>query len=74
MKFKTHDEAIAYAQANGVVDKFEGMNCNDYLSYDQRECLGWDGISRRCDCGNRRVYWNAYGDEKSGFTAVATAW
>lgn len=21
-------------------------------------CRGWDGSSRRCDCGNRRVYWD----------------
>jgi len=21
-------------------------------------CRGWDGVSRRCDCGNRRVYWD----------------
>jgi hypothetical protein len=25
------------------------MNCDD--------CDGWDGVSRRCSCGNRRVYW-----------------
>lgn len=77
MKFKTKDEAIAYAEAmaeaNGGVDEFEGMNCNDYLSDDKPECIGWDGSSRRCECGNRRVYWEAYGDEKNGFTAVAVA-
>lgn len=22
----------------------------------------WDGMSRRCDCGNRRVYWTFDGD------------
>ena len=21
------------------------------------DCAGWDGESRRCQCGNRRVYW-----------------
>jgi hypothetical protein len=25
-------------------------NCED--------CRGWDGIEYRCDCGNRRVYWD----------------
>lgn len=24
---------------------------------DPEECSGWDGISTRCSCGNRRVYW-----------------
>ena len=35
---------------------FEGKNCD--------ECPGWDGISRRCECGNRRVCWQLsyYGD------------
>ena len=30
---------------------FEGKeNCEE-------DCRGWDGISHRCDCGNRRVNW-----------------
>jgi hypothetical protein len=24
--------------------------CSDY-------CRGWDGFERRCECGNRRIYW-----------------
>lgn len=28
---------------------FSGQNCD--------ECEGWDGVSRRCECGNRRVDW-----------------
>lgn len=28
---------------------FSGQNCDD--------CAGWDGLSRRCNCGNRRVSW-----------------
>ena len=28
---------------------FYGKNCED--------CGGWDGISKRCNCGNRRVDW-----------------
>ncbi len=78
MKFKTPEDAIAAAELKatetGGVDEFEGMNCNDYLSNDQQECLGWDGFSRRCLCGNRRVAWDAYGDEKSGYVATAVAW
>lgn len=30
---------------------FDGMNCDD--------CPGWDGESRRCQCGNRRVSWSS---------------
>lgn len=26
------------------------------------ECAGWDGRSRRCECGNRRVDWVSHGD------------
>lgn len=37
--------------------EFDGMNCNDYLELGQDECRGWDGVSRRCDCGNHRVGW-----------------
>jgi hypothetical protein len=29
---------------------FDGCNCDD------SDCR-WDGISRRCNCGNRRVDW-----------------
>ena len=29
---------------------FDGQNCDG-------PCRGWDGESRRCDCGNRRVCW-----------------
>lgn len=35
--------------------EFDGMNCNDFAEEDY--CDGWDGISRRCNCGNRRVDW-----------------
>ena len=33
--------------------EFDGMNCDDVSD----GCSGWDGISSRCSCGNRRVYW-----------------
>lgn len=33
----------------GLFD-FDGQNCDG-------PCNGWDGISGRCDCGNRRVSW-----------------
>jgi len=31
---------------------FDGQNC-------EGPCLGWDGRSHRCQCGNRRVQWTA---------------
>lgn len=37
---------------SGILTDFNGQNCE--------ECDGWDGVSRRCDCGNRRVGWNLY--------------
>lgn len=45
--------------------EFEGMNCNDFLKPGEPECPGWDGYSRRCKCGNRRVYFE---------DGVPTAW
>ena len=49
---KLGQEALDYFRANYDPDEmyeFDGMNCDS--------CIGWDGISRRCFCGNRRVYW-----------------
>lgn len=54
----TIQQALDKALADGWQDEFEGMNCNDYLEDDQPYCGGWDGKSRRCECGNRRVYWH----------------
>ncbi|MBI4060134.1 MAG: hypothetical protein HY403_01760 [Elusimicrobia bacterium] len=38
---------------------FNGQNCGDYD--ETRDCKGWDGESRRCQCGNRRVSWEIEG-------------
>jgi hypothetical protein len=56
----TEAEAIDKAIKESGEDyiDFSGMNCNDYLDDDQDACPGWDGESRRCFCGNRRVCWN----------------
>ena len=44
-----------YVESEGYFD-FDGNNCAD--AWDEGEdCLGWDGESRRCFCGNRRVSW-----------------
>ena len=52
---------------NGDYVGFNGWNCEDARYSDDDPCLGWDGYSRRCQCGNRRVSWVvegswAYGD------------
>lgn len=71
--YNTAQEAITVAEAIGWVDDFDGMNCNDYRD-GLDDCGGWDGVSRRCDCGNRRVYW-ATGQYASGkFYAYAEAY
>jgi hypothetical protein len=31
-----------------------GFHNRDYCDED---CRGWNGFNKRCDCGNRRVYW-----------------
>jgi hypothetical protein len=65
--------AIAYAEENGSIP-FDGMNCNDYKEDDEIECDGWDGASRRCDCGNRRVCWDFEKNPDGKFYAVARAY
>jgi hypothetical protein len=37
-------------EAGGFIE-FDGANCDG-------PCAGWDGESRRCDCGNRLVAWD----------------
>ena len=73
---KTAQEAIdAFEKQNGDdFIEFDGMNCNDYLDDDADECAGWQVGDHRCDCGNRRVSIDTYGDEKTGFTAYAVAY
>lgn len=46
MNFSTEQQAIDNLILYGC-DEFDGMNCDD--------CTGWDGESRRCECGNHRV-------------------
>lgn len=73
MEFDTKEEALE-AMKGVEVDEFEGMNCNDYLDEDQDECTGWDGESRRCDCGNRRVDWLAEQTTSGKWYAYAYAY
>jgi hypothetical protein len=75
--FNTPEEAVKaaedYAKENGDVE-FDGMNCNEWLEEDQVECSGWDGFSRRCTCGNRRVYWDVQKNADGKYFANATAY
>lgn len=70
------DAAAIEAARQGMVAflEFNGMNCNDWLEEDQPECPGWDGQSRRCECGNRRVCWEIEKDSDGKKHAVATAY
>lgn len=71
----TEAEAIDQAlEMSGGLVSFEGQNCNDYLEENEPECPGWDGESRRCMCGNRRVSWEVYrNDTGDGVSVVAVA-
>ena len=73
-EFNTAEEAIKAGIEAGGVDEFEGMNCNDYLEDGADECTGWDGVSRRCDCGNRRVEWETGQYSNGKFYAFGVAW
>lgn len=47
------DEEVARAkgpEGSVIWHDFEGNNCDG-------PCEGWDGVGRRCQCGNRRVSW-----------------
>lgn len=58
------NELIAERVAVGIIEEFDGKTCNDWDLPEERgsECPGWDGISHRCECGNRRVQWVISGD------------
>jgi hypothetical protein len=34
-----------------------GFDGDDTCAWNDNVCTGWDGYSRRCECGNRRVSW-----------------
>lgn len=52
-----HKQFKKYVQDNGGYVSFNGDdNCREYSKENRRpRCKGWDGDSRRCDCGDRRV-------------------
>ncbi len=49
------EECAKSEEISRIMEKsaFIGFSGDDYCE----DCLGWDGSSRRCQCGNRRVYW-----------------
>jgi hypothetical protein len=65
--------AIDYVANCGPIE-FDGMNCNDYPDDDHFECGGWDGESRRCECGNRRVSWDIEKTSDGRYYVVARAY
>ncbi len=74
--YNTEDEAIAAAKAelgDGFTD-FDDNNCAESAMDDGASCAGWDGESRRCSCGNRRVYWETSRDKDGKFYAYAVAY
>lgn len=55
------------AEMNGALIGFSGMNCDN--------CEGWDGTSRRCSCGNRRVSWEkGFGADFKNMYIHGEAW
>lgn len=68
MAYKTAEEAIAAKKPkDGEFIGFSGNNCDD-------PCAGWDGESRRCECGNRRVSWVTEQDADGKYSAHAEAY
>jgi hypothetical protein len=75
MSYDTEDEAIKAAEKiakeQGFID-FNGNNCSDTKFGE--DCLGWDGESRRCSCGNRRVSWSTSQLDSGKWIAYAEAY
>lgn len=71
MNDKKYKELVekAISQLDGGYIEFSGMNCH-YLEHNY--CLGWNGIDRRCFCGNRRVSW-VCDDEENPTSVYAEA-
>jgi hypothetical protein len=39
------------------------------IAVDCDDCGEWDGVSRRCECGNRRCYWETETDSNGDVVA-----
>jgi len=62
-----YKKLVAEKLAQGGPFDFDGQNCHDL---EDNECSGWDGVDRRCNCGNRRVGW-VLSDDKTYIYAEA---
>ena len=61
------DEAFAVAREYATKGDMKPMDAipslmlmitdADVICGECHECKSWNGMSNRCDCGNRRVYW-----------------
>ena len=77
IQYKTDHEAVEAATSDAQMRDsipFDGWNCNDYLDDDEIPCSGWDGMSKRCNCDNRRVFWYVTKNKAGFFTAEAVAY
>jgi hypothetical protein len=54
--------------------EFDGWDCNDIYPGNEPICEGWDGVSNRCDCRNRRVGWEHYKTEDGELIVFACAY
>jgi hypothetical protein len=70
--YNTAEEAIQAGIDAGGVEEFDGQNCMDYD--EDVVCGGWDGVDRRCDCGNRRVSWETGQYDNGKFYAYGVAY
>lgn len=48
-----YDAEVIKMKHTKIWHSFIGQNCSE----NNQDCRGWDGSSKRCDCGNRRVCW-----------------
>lgn len=48
-----YDDEVIKMRHSKIWHSFVGQNCSE----NEQSCQGWDGYSKRCECGNRRVYW-----------------
>ncbi len=56
LRDKRFEELKQEAMNNHDYIDFSGNNCFDVLEKGE-QCKGWDGVSGRCYCENRRVDW-----------------
>jgi len=68
MVYKTVEEAITNSLPKG----------EDYIAFSSNAdcedcCDGWDGVSKRCECGSQRVEWDIKKDATGAFSVHPVA-